>query len=133
LAGLEQLELSQLAAYPRLSGTAWNDTLTGLPSDTAALLRCNLQVDDFNLLTKITETTDSVLITSYQVEDSRLVRLPIDFTPDPDLMQVSLFSLKGIRLTPLAAETIESLRQITGRAHPPRDANAESVYIASER
>lgn len=132
LAGLEQLEISQLAAYPRLSGTAWNDTLAGLPSDTAALLRCNLQVDNFNLLTKITQTTDSVLITSYQEQDSQLVRLPINFTPDPEHTQISLFSLKGIRLTPLAAETVAGLREIAGRAHPSGEANAESVYMASK-
>jgi DNA-binding transcriptional LysR family regulator len=111
--------LQDLAEYPRMSGTAWNDTLSGLPAEAAAALRCNLQIDNFNLLTKIAEATDSILITSYREPSARLTDLPIEFIPDAEHTQVSLFSLKGIRLSRLANEAIARLCEgATGTAVP---------------
>ncbi|NKX56547.1 LysR family transcriptional regulator [Arthrobacter mobilis] len=120
LAAQESVALADLAGYPRLSGTAWNDTLAGLPAHEAALLRATVQVDNFHLLAGIAASTDSIFITAWQNPESTLISLPVEFTQDPSLYQINLYFLQGMRLSKPAATAIERLRAMVKRIGAPQ-------------
>ena len=118
--------ISDLAQYPRIAGTAWNDTLSGLPSSETAALRATLQVDNYDLLGHVAQTTNSVLITAYTKEEMGLVRIPVDYTPQPALHQIDLYCLEGMQISPIAESAIERLRALAAEFStgiPPRQSD----------
>lgn len=106
------VSIGELAQYPRIAGTAWNDTLTGIALDEAAALRATLRVDNYDLLGHVARTTDSVLITAYVREEVGLVRIPVNYTPPASLSQIDLYCLEGIQMSPIAKAAIDRLRAL---------------------
>lgn len=100
-----------LLAFPRISGTAWNENLVTLGDQRDRyLFTTSLQVDDYGVLAEIARTSDAVLISSIMRPREELCRLPVTLELADSGSELSVFSLAGVRLSPAAQRVVDDLR-----------------------
>ncbi|MDF2046460.1 MULTISPECIES: LysR family transcriptional regulator [Microbacterium] len=111
LAEQERVTIEDLLAFPRISGTAWSENLMSLGSERDRyLFASSLQVDDYGMLVDIASSSDALIVASTQRPGDGLVRLPITIELAISSSELSVFSLAGTRMSPLAAEIVDDLK-----------------------
>ncbi|MEU6524080.1 LysR family transcriptional regulator [Streptomyces sp. NPDC046924] len=70
---------ADLARFPRICGTAWNEVLsTFAPPELARDLFASIEVDDFGIMSHLAHEVDAVLIANSAAPTPGLVRLDVD-------------------------------------------------------
>jgi hypothetical protein len=112
LAGRTRVSLEALGDYVLASGEAWNASVVPLLDDPRAreILTAGIQVDNFDLLVNVVMNSDAIIISAFGDRQQRLTELRVTggLNAPPD--QLFCFSLKGIDLSPAAAEALDALK-----------------------
>ncbi len=74
---LPQVPLKDLEGYPKLSGSAWNARVwqEHTSEHARAQLHSSVEVDDFDLLSRVSRESDAVLVSPYGMASEGLARL----------------------------------------------------------
>ncbi|MBT9607443.1 LysR family transcriptional regulator [Microbacterium sp.] len=111
LAGRETLSSHDLSAFPRISGTAWDENLISLGNERDRyLFSTTMQVDNYEILAEIARNSSAILISSLMRAEEGLVRLPVSLELAAPYSELHIFSLAGARLSHAAESFIEELR-----------------------
>ncbi|MFY2790621.1 LysR family transcriptional regulator [Rhodococcus sp. MALMAid1271] len=106
------IPIEDLKSYPRIAGTAWNDSLSRLPSDQVAAVRATLRLDNYDILARIAASSDAVLISPHVRESTGLTAIPVEFAPQHELHQVDMYCLEGIGMSPVARSALQRLKEL---------------------
>ncbi|MGW1547241.1 LysR family transcriptional regulator [Streptomyces sp. NPDC002346] len=112
LLGAGPVRLRALQDYPRLSGTAWNETLHSLAPDCRDWVRATVEVDNFELLLGIAVQTDAIVISTEGAEVPSLVELDVDSSDTlPGRSRIGIYALHGRTLSPASTTVASILRE----------------------
>lgn len=111
LTAQEVVTADEVARYPLISFTAWNESLVSLGEDLDNyLFTATTQVDNGSILTEIATESDAVMVAALTRPQTELVRLNIDVDVSRAGSELYLFTLEGRQVSPAARSIIQDLR-----------------------
>ncbi|MFV2178576.1 LysR family transcriptional regulator [Actinomadura sp. LOL_016] len=119
LTSRKPVPVRSLRDYPRLSGTAWNETFAHTAgNEIIDCVRATVEMDNFELLVGIAADSDAVIISLEGNGAPGLVELPIEHPGHTwHRSDIALFSLHGRTLSP-AATAVASILKATAHRQP---------------
>jgi DNA-binding transcriptional LysR family regulator len=110
LLGRKKVTAEQLNEYPRFSGTVFRDRLLAEDDETVALLHPTLCVDNFDMLIRMTLTSDAVMASFVGGMEPPLRRVPFDLAGLLGPSTTFVFRLDGIALPAAGRYAVKQLR-----------------------
>lgn len=111
---LETVTTKDMEPWPKVSGTAWNESLAGkIDRKTQAQLRASIEIDDAGIVANVARVTDTVLITSLGMTVPGLEPLPVQYDKKLERTPIGIHTLAERTLSPLVAAVIEGIRALT--------------------
>jgi DNA-binding transcriptional LysR family regulator len=110
LLGRRKVTSEQINEYPRFSGTVFRDRLLTEDDETVALLHPTLCVDNFDMLIRMTLTSDAVMASFVGGMEPPLRRLAFDLATLLGPSTTFVFRLDGIALSAAGRYAVKQLR-----------------------